>query len=84
MRYISDDGKVFNTEQECLEHEQKIEQERVEREKWKAEKQSKLEEIYSKELEIQTLIREFEKKYCKKAKVHFKTPADLVKLLETD
>ncbi|MCM1235441.1 MAG: hypothetical protein NC489_35525 [Ruminococcus flavefaciens] len=24
MRYISDDGKVFDTEQECCEHEQKI------------------------------------------------------------
>ena len=24
MRYISDDGKVFNTEQECCEHEQQI------------------------------------------------------------
>lgn len=24
MRYISDDGKVFNTEQECCEYEQQI------------------------------------------------------------
>ena len=25
MRYISDDNKVFNTEQECREHEQEVE-----------------------------------------------------------
>lgn len=35
MRYISDDGKVFNTEQECCEHEQKVKQERVKKEELK-------------------------------------------------
>lgn len=29
MRYISDDGKVFNTEQECREHEQRVKQEKI-------------------------------------------------------
>ena len=36
MRYISDDGKVFDTEQACCEHEQEIErlknEERIKRE----------------------------------------------------
>lgn len=30
MRYYSDDGKIFNTEEECLKHEKTI-QERVDR-----------------------------------------------------
>lgn len=32
MKYISDDGKVFNTEQECCEYEQRVENQRVKRE----------------------------------------------------
>lgn len=32
MRYINDDGKVFNTEQECCEYEQRIENQRVKKE----------------------------------------------------
>ena len=32
MRYISDDGKVFNTEQECCEYEQHVENQRTKRE----------------------------------------------------
>lgn len=32
MRYLSDDGKVFNTEQDCCEHEQKVKRDRVNRE----------------------------------------------------
>lgn len=31
MRYLVDDGKVFNNEQECCEYEQRIEQEKVRR-----------------------------------------------------
>lgn len=33
MKYISDDGKVFNTEEECCDYEQRIETEKVKREK---------------------------------------------------
>lgn len=45
MRYISDDGKVFNTEQECCEYERGIEVEKVKREKLEKERQSRLDTI---------------------------------------
>ena len=45
MRYISNDGKVFNTEQECCEHEQKIEKNRLRKEQLEMERQNKLDSI---------------------------------------
>lgn len=51
MRYISDDGKVFNTEQECLKYERKLEEERVKKEKLEMERQSRLDFI-SKSMKI--------------------------------
>lgn len=63
MRYISDDGKVFNTEQECCEHEQKIELERVKKEKLEKERKDRLATINKKYEELQNLLSEFEKDY---------------------
>lgn len=63
MRYISDDGKIFNTEQECCEHEQKIGAEKVKREKLEKERQNRLDTINKKYEELQTLLSEYEKDY---------------------
>lgn len=63
MRYISDDGKVFNTEQECCEYEQQIRQNKENEEKLRAEKRNKLNIINSKYEELQDLLSEYERDY---------------------
>lgn len=63
MRYKSDDGKVFNTEQECCEHEQQIENQRAKREQLKKERQNRLTTINEKYEELQKLISEYERDY---------------------
>lgn len=63
MRYISDDGKVFNTEQECCEYEREIEAEKAKREKLEKERQSRLDTINKRYEELQTLLSEYEKEY---------------------
>jgi len=63
VRYISDDGKVFNTEQECCEYENLIRQNKENEEKLRAEKQNKLNIINRKYEELQNLLSEFEKDY---------------------
>lgn len=45
MRYISDDNKVFNSEQECLEHEKFLNDEKNKREKLIAEKNKRKDEV---------------------------------------
>lgn len=54
MRYLSDDGKVFNTEQDCHEHEQKVRKERVDREQ-----REKLQKIKSTYEELERLVSEY-------------------------
>ncbi len=63
MKYISDDGKVFNTEQECCEYEQQVENERTKRERLEKERQDKLSDINKKYQELQNLLSEYEKDY---------------------
>lgn len=63
MKYISDDGKVFNTEQECCEYEQNVEQERIKKEKLEMERQNRLDSISKKYEELQNLLSEFERDY---------------------
>ena len=45
MRYMSDDNKVFNSEQECLNHEKAIATERAKRERLLTEKNKRSDEI---------------------------------------
>lgn len=45
MRYISDDNKVFNTEQDCLNHEKALSAEKIKREKLLAEKMKRHDEV---------------------------------------
>ena len=63
MRYISDDGKVFNTEQECCEHEQQIESQRAKREQLERQRQDRLNTINKKYEELQKLLSEYERDY---------------------
>lgn len=63
MRYISDDGKVFNTEQECCKHEQNVKQERVRKEKMEMERQNRLNSINKKYKDLQKDISAYNKDY---------------------
>lgn len=63
MRYISDDGRVFNTEQQCYEYEQHIEDQRIKREQLEKERQDRLKAINKKYEELQKLLSEYEKDY---------------------
>lgn len=71
MRYISDDGKIFNTELECHEYEQKIEVERAKRDKLEMERQNRLDSINKKYKDLQKLISEYRKDYKIKLEYHF-------------
>lgn len=80
MRYISDDGKVFNTEQECCEYERQIRQ-KMNKEKLEAERQNKLNIINKKYEELQELISEFEKEYDVRQKPYFAPIYELMNML---
>lgn len=60
---ISDDGKVFNTEQECCEYEQRVENQRVNNEQKERERKDRLATINKKYEELLNLLSEFEKDY---------------------
>jgi len=86
MRYISEvDNKVFNTEQECLEHENTIrksmEEELKKKEKLKMEQQSRLNEIYKKDEELRKLIESYRKDYGGYSELYYHSP--LVELLQS-
>lgn len=67
MRYISEDNKVFNTEQECLEHENAIRKSREEelkrKEKLQMERQNRIDEIYRKDEELRKLVENYKRDY---------------------
>lgn len=67
MRYISDDGKVFNTEQECCEHEQRIrkakEDERIYKEKLESERKTLMNQICQKRKELSELSQIYYDKF---------------------
>lgn len=67
MRYISDDGKVFNSEQECCEYENRIKREKEEelkrKEKLEMDRQNRLDIINKKYEELQKLISDYKNDY---------------------
>ena len=67
MRYISDDNKVFNTEQECCEHEQEVKrlqnEERIKRENLESERKKMLDEICQKRKELRKLTESYQNKF---------------------
>lgn len=67
MRYISDDGKVFNTAQECCEYEQKFEriknEERIKRENLESERKKMMDEICQRRKELRELTERYQNKF---------------------
>lgn len=81
MRYISDDNKVFNTEQECCEHEQRMRNSKAMKEKLEKERQERICEINKKYEELQMLISEFEKDFMVRQKPYFAPVNELMNML---
>lgn len=81
MRYVSDDGKVFNTEQECCEYEQRIKMESAREEQLEMERQNRLEAINKKYEELQNLISEYEKDFYVREKPRFAPVYELMNML---
>ncbi len=73
MRYLSDDGKVFTTEQECCEHEQKVQkikyEERKRKEKLEEERQKIGNEICDKYKELDGLVKKYENIFSTKHRI---------------
>lgn len=85
MRYISDDGKVFNTEQDCLEHEnfekKRFEDEKIRKEQFEAERRKLLKEVQDLYSTLEEKVREYEKKYGFHQKVYFTPFYDIMGML---
>lgn len=84
MRYISEDNKVFNSEQECLEHENLLkrhDKERIRKEKLERERPIRLKAINEKYDELQKLISEYEKDYGLKQVPYFAPFYELLNML---
>ncbi len=86
MRYISEvDNKVFNTEQECLEHENNVRKSREEelkrKEKLQIERQNRLDNINRKYEELQKLITDYRNDYGVRLEGYFTPFQELVNML---
>ena len=64
MKYLSDDNKkVFTSEQECLDYENAILKEKLEKERKAKEKQSRYDEIIELDKKLSEKIKSYEKDY---------------------
>ena len=64
MKYLSDDNKkVFTSEQECLDYENAILKEKLEKERKAKEKQSRYDEIVALDKQLSEKIKSYEKDY---------------------
>ena len=62
MKYYVE-GKVFETESEASQYEEKLNEEKRKKEELKAQKKARLDEITQKEKELQALITQYYKDY---------------------
>lgn len=64
MRYISDDNKVFNTEQECFEHEKLLKEDKIKRDKLLADKNKRKDEVVAAYRAFMELSNRYANDYC--------------------
>lgn len=85
MKYISNDGKVFNTESECMKYEeflnQKYEEERIRKERLEKDRKNRLEVINKTYRELQQLVYEFRNDYGYEREFYFMPFYDLAAML---
>ena len=81
MRFLSDDGKVFDTDQACYEYEQLIKKEKENREKLERERQSRLDSINKKYEDLQNDIVKSKEDYDTRLEGYFTPFQELVNIL---
>ena len=82
MLYMSNDRKgIFKTEQECLEYEQNVEQERIKKEKLEMERQNRLDSISKKYEDLQKEIAKYKSDYGVKQMTYFAPIYELMGML---
>ena len=79
MKYISDDGKIFETEEECCEHEQSVQEELTEKQKDWAEVEKKHKAYEEARDEFSTAMRAFERKYPVRSQYSWRKMEELLK-----
>lgn len=83
MRYLSDDGKVFDTDRACHEYEQQIKKEKENEEKLERERQSRLNSINKKYEDLQRDIAEYKKDYGIRLEGYFTPFYELLNMLHS-
>lgn len=63
MRYISDDGKIFSTEQQCSEYEKKLKEEEKKQEELRKKQNERINKIRELGYSLMKEINDYEKDY---------------------
>lgn len=63
MRYISDDGKIFNTEQQCFDYERKIKEEEKKQEELRKKQNERINKIRELGYSLMKEINDYEEEY---------------------
>ena len=77
MRYISEDGKVFNTEEECLDHENKTRNEEARKKEELEQKEKVRKARYAELVELEAKIEADTSKYNALQKEYLETYCDV-------
>ena len=81
MRYISDDGKVFNTENECIDHENAVKAEQAEKAQFEKEKDEMYKYILDEQKKVNRLKEDDFKKYGNEIDLRLITDFDILRFI---
>lgn len=81
MRYISDDGKVFNTESECVDHENTVKAEQAEKAQFEREKDEMYKYILDEQKKLDKLKEDYFKKYGNKIDLKLIPDLDILRFI---
>ena len=81
MRYISDDGKVFNTESECVDHENTVKAEQAEKAQFEREKDEMYKYILEEQKKVNKMKEDYFKKYGNEIDLRLITDFDVLRFI---
>lgn len=81
MRYISDDGKVFNTENECVDHENAVKAEQAEKAQFEREKDEMYKYILDEQKKVNKMKENYFKKYGNEIDLRLITDFDILRFI---
>ena len=81
MRYISDDGKVFNTESECVDHENAVKAEQAEKAQFKREKDEMYKYILDEQKKVNKMKEDYFKKYGNEIDLRLISDFDILRFI---